>query len=289
MKRKIASMRRSPVTASKSRIQTRVSLGWAFLNSAFFLWFLTTIAVGTISTIWSERIECRATYTDAEQRFVRSLSEYQYRQAGYHEALRQARSPAERDEAEEWKGSSSPSAQHNFQSRTMADVALEMLRAFGDLALVSDLESFDIGQFGLSLARQDGTIVSSENLGDENLKITGGSQGAGRPIPGSLDQNSGVSIESRNAGQIHKIRNRLYNDNTLRTVRNAAMLKPIQKCGTFDVLGRQFKDSNPAYRKQVDRLFSALLKEQHDQMLQYLAIEQLISQPASQNSSTIKK
>jgi len=258
---------------------------WIVANSALFLWILTTVIVGSVSAVWTKRLECRATYAEAEQKFVRSLAEYQYRQNGYYAARRKARTPEERQAAEKWK-SSTVSSQFAFQSKTMADVALDMLRSFGDLALVSDIKSFDISQDGLSISRRDGTgsvLVTPSIDVLESLKLGGQMPNLPSKDVAAPQVRPGISAE------FERLRENLFGaDSTLNAVRTAAMLKPRSKCGPVDVISRLFVDTNPVYERQVDRLFSAMMKEYQHQMVMLLAIEQLSSQPTSQSSPMAK-
>lgn len=252
---------------------------WTLANSALGIWVLTTIVLGSASALWTKRLECRSQYVESERRFIEAFSEYQYRQNQYLFALREAKDLVSRQKAERWRLGYVDHTHTSFQSRTMADVALDMLRSFGDLSLVSDVESFEIEGSSLSFTRRDGSITLTSQSSPGALQINTALIGAPVHHQQEKAQNTASDITNINLA-IERIRNSMYGaDPVFSAVRNSAMLKPAPQCGFSDIASRMFIDENPIYEKQVSRLFEAMLRDYQQQMIILHSIEQLIQDP----------
>ena len=261
---------------------------WAIVNSSIFIWLLTTVVVGIASSLWTKRLECREEFKEAEYRFADALIEYQFRQRSYVEARKAARTPKEKEEADKWWTAYVATSISTFQSKTMADVALDMLRSFGKLAVVSDMESFDVKHNSLLFNRSNGKSdhLDLSEPSSEALAAIGKQLSEKHPeFVNSISVNKEPPvISSDDLTTVNKFRARLQGDDlVLGAVRTAAMLRPQPRCSISDVFSRMFVDTNAKYEAQVRRLFGAIYNEYNQQMIELITIEELSKSISKKN------
>src|SRR4051794_38915179 len=90
--RYIAKTNRSP-TASRP---------WIFINSAFFLWLMSTVLIGFATFIYSQHQTCEINFQTNNDKFIRLLAEYQFRMLNFKEVLQSAKSKGEKSTAAVW-------------------------------------------------------------------------------------------------------------------------------------------------------------------------------------------
>jgi hypothetical protein len=258
----------SRLKSFKTRVEIKKSDVWLFLNSAFFLWLLSTVVVGSAATVWAQRNECREQFARADQRFVKSLLEYRYRMGLYSEA---AKYPV------------SSFAYFDYKSQTLADVTTDLEQSLSDLTIYSDIDSFEIGA-DFRLRRKETTLkemTPPSTLQDiEQVRgqcaqlVASKEKWATPPLRASKSQKLGVPI--RNSAQeaiasayagLKSQCESILGDPALDTLYTAATLDLAPRCGVQNVLEIMLSGGNTADHRQVSKLY-ALLVQQYQRRLQ---------------------
>ncbi|MCJ2186243.1 hypothetical protein [Novosphingobium beihaiensis] len=266
-------LRRRAITQEPSTSINRGRI-WSFVNSALGIFLIGTVIVGSASSLWTQRLECRADFRESEETFRKALVEYRYRMNGSSKALSMLASSGA-NTLDIWRGPKSPFIFSDYKERTLADVTIDLLRSFGELSLVSDLSSFEVREGGLRL--HTGNQSSSVGMPLPEIPAELHQDLASAPIKFEHEQRTRSPLGKT---VVETWLNRRQNDGLLAALETTVLVRLEPSCDPFSLVRRTFTDDNERYNTQVRELYSSVVRDHQAQMIKILAIEALLS-PAS--------
>ncbi len=256
---------------------------WGFLNSAFGLWLLSSVAIGIATSLFTQYLDCRNQFSIHQENFTKLLAEYQYRDHGFRESYILSDTKQElNDASKKWWGPNSEFIHSEFKGKTMADIAIRLSRSFGNLSLYSDIQEFEVNTKSLSVGYDDGRSISFGEPSPEAL--SGLASAFGLPPEGKSalatslanDRQDSTSQRLSPSPKIDWLREKLWSGPVTLAVRTTMLVAPKPSCGPVAITKRLFQDRDQIYRERAEKFYLKMYREYQEVLTTLIAVEQLV-------------
>jgi len=221
---------------------------------------------------------CRSEFSINEDRFVKALAEFNFRKIHRDQALTNVDSNEGRKAFDKWASADSDYLLSEFKGKSLADVGLQMIRSFGNLAIYSNVTSFTIsgGFMYIDYGEKRRTISEFGIRPPEPCQLP---RASGSACPQS-DSNAELAdpfvrpSDQRLPPQVSILRRDIYDGPLTYVLLPALSIQPNNTCDLIGIVTRLFRDNDSVYRTEVNEIYGQILRDYGD-TLALLALAQI--------------